>query len=191
MSNGDMPAGHRRGAARGAAARAAVIVRVAGAAVHRVAALIVRQELGDVGAAEQDRAGGAQAPHHRTVALRPVVGERLRPHGGQDAGDFVAVLERKRHTVQRPPDFAARERRVGLARTLSRAIEVERDHGVEARIALRDALRVQVERFQRGALALADRACDRQQGCVGQVGHRVLPLAASLSSSCRRPGRAT
>ena len=102
MSNGVMPVA-TAAAPPVAAAGASDVEWVVGAAVDRVGTLVVGEEFSHVGAPDQDGAGGAQAPHHRAVVGRPVVGEQLGAHGDGHAGHLVAVFQRERHTVQRAP----------------------------------------------------------------------------------------
>ena len=107
-------AGERdRCTAGGAAASFRQVVRVARCAEDTVEGLRAGTELGDVGFAEEDGAGGAHARDEQVVLCGDVVFEEGRAEGGADAGGFEEVLVRDGQTMQRTEDFATRLHLVG------------------------------------------------------------------------------
>jgi hypothetical protein len=77
---------------------------------------------GELGFADEDRAGGLQAPHHRRVAGRH--GLAAQPHAGAGghAFDVEQVLDRDRHAVQRTAPCVCRDLFVGRVGLCERGV---------------------------------------------------------------------
>jgi hypothetical protein len=97
-------------------------------------------ELGDVGFAEEDGAGGAHARDEQVVVCGHVVFEEGRAEGGADAGRFEEVLVRDGQAMQRTEDFAMRLHLIGAGCSCGCLVGDERDNGVDLRIDTIDLL---------------------------------------------------
>ena len=96
------PGGHGGGrAARRAARDAGDVPRVVRRAEDLVEALQVTRPAGQVGLAEDDRAGFLEPSDGRRVGGRHVIGQLDRAAGRADAGGLDGVLDRDRQAVQR------------------------------------------------------------------------------------------
>ena len=152
------PGGQRRGRpARRAAGRARQVPGVVGGAVDGVEALPVGQQEGHVGLAVDDGARAQQTLDRQGICRRDVVAEFGHAPGGRHAGHVVGFLDRHGQAVQRPPDLAARERRVGLPGPPPRGFEVGRDDGVEGGVVALAAPQVEFQQLDAAHLAPPDR----------------------------------
>ena len=118
----------------------------------------MRAELGDVGLAQEDRAGLAQPPQRHGVRLRDVVGEQPRAVGRGHPRDGDDLLRGERHAVQRTEVIAARERRVGRDGLGARLVQAREDQGIDPRVALGDAGGVRVEELDGARLRVGGSA---------------------------------
>ena len=116
-------------AARRAARRARRVPRVVRRPVDGVVALVVGGGQRQVRLAEGDRARRAQPRDGVRVALGPVPGEMREPAGRRHPDDLAGVLDRHRQAVERAAPLG--RRRVRRPRGLARALDVERDDGVQ------------------------------------------------------------
>ncbi len=117
----------------GAAGAAAGIVtgriRVARGAVVRIGAVGVDADLMHVGLADQQRAGRAQARHHRGIGQRRAASQEGRADGGWVGRLIHLVLDRHRHAVEQAQGLAGRQacaRGLGLGQDVSRIAGDER-----------------------------------------------------------------
>ncbi|MFN7977256.1 MAG: hypothetical protein U0P30_03915 [Vicinamibacterales bacterium] len=122
-----------RAAARGSAAREALVVRVARAPEHRVPGVGAGRELGHVGLADHDGAGGAQAAHDLGVGVGHVVRVDGRAPRGAQPRHRRDVLDAHGHAGQRTHVLAVSDTGVEGAGVVDRA-RVQRDHGVQRAI---------------------------------------------------------
>ncbi len=130
----------RRGAAaRGPARREGQVPGVIALAEDGVVALPVRGRDGDIGLAEDDRAGALEPRDHDRVARGDVVLVRHHPGGGPNAVDLVGVLDRDGNAVEGSPPIAPGAGLVGGARPREGRVRRERDDGVELGVVLADA----------------------------------------------------
>ena len=136
-------AGERdRCTAGGAATGFREVVGVAGCAEDTVEGLRAGAELGDVGFAEEDGAGGAHARDEQVVVCGDVVFEEGRAEGGADAGGFEEVLVRDGQTMQGAERFATRLHLVGAGCVCGGLVGDQGDDGVDLRIDAIDLLEV-------------------------------------------------
>ena len=160
----------RRRRTAGRAARYALEVpRAVGGSVDLVVALEIRQVERHVGLAEQNHAGGVQTLDRQGVALGDVVlhvGTAVR---GRQAGDVVGFLDGHGHAMQRTPEFAFRQRRIGLARP--RPFRVENDDGVERGIVAFDPAEIMFEQFQRTDVFRPNHGGEFGRGLEGKFRH--------------------
>ena len=110
-------------------------------------------ELGGDGLAEQQAAGALDLHDQRRVRLRAVVGIDRRAVFGRHVGGVEDVLERDRQAAQR----LVLERGVALL-GLARAVEIERDEGVDLRLARGDRLRALFDQLRGRQFAGLDAA---------------------------------
>ena len=133
----------RIGIARQAADRAPATGRCAGANVG---------PLGEIGLAEDDRAGFAQPRHQRRIAVRHVLRQRQRT-GGRGVLDVLdVVLEQHRNAVQRPAHIAGAALLIERARLFER-LRVQRKHavdGVASIVDLGDAVEIRLHQLLAG-----------------------------------------
>ena len=155
--DGHHAAGERdRCTAGGAAAGFREVVGIVGCAEDTVEGLRAGTELGDVGFAEEDGAGGAHARDEQVVLGGDVVLEEGRAEGGADAGGFDEVLVGDGQTVQRTEGFATRLHLVGAGCGCGCLVGDERDDGVDLRIDAIDLLEVLGKSFASRKLLGAD-----------------------------------
>jgi hypothetical protein len=90
------------------------------------------------------------------------------------------LLHRHRQAVQRAPQLAARQRRVGLAGALQGTVEVTHHDGIDQAVMALDARQEVLQQLNRGKLAAA-----QAQGQIGgaEVGDVVHSRDASLTVS--------
>ena len=134
----------RRDARRRAAARPARRQRgvpgVARRAVEQVRRVALQRQLGDVGLADEDGAGGAEPRHGRLVG----VGAKVRvgaaaPGGGQAAHEQV-VLDGHRHAVEPGQRRPGPEARGAVPRRRAGGFGARRHHRVQGRVEPGDAV---------------------------------------------------
>jgi hypothetical protein len=90
-------------------------------------------ELGHVGAADEDRAGGTQAGDDRGVMLgRRRVVERFRPGQGLFAGDVEQILYRDRQSGERRGDIPGLAQLVLRVGRSASGVGVDLDEGARA-----------------------------------------------------------
>lgn len=119
-------------AAAGAAGAAGEVPGIAGAAVQRIAGLIVHQEFGGVGAAENNGAGGFQAGDEDGVLLGDVVLAQSGARGAIPSGDVDAAFDGEGNAVQRTEGGVAGDGGFGGAGLGAGGGFIEMDEGVEA-----------------------------------------------------------
>ncbi len=114
-------------------------------------------ELGNVGLADDDRAGGAHPPHVQFVGRRDLVGEDRRAlRGGEPAG-IGEVLHRDRETVHPPRVVAAVELLVTLPGLVDELGLVGAGHDrVHRRVEPIDVPEVGLQHLDAGDLPAAD-----------------------------------
>jgi hypothetical protein len=111
-----------------------------------------RGELRHVGLPDRDRPGRPDALDDQLVGVGHVVGEQRGPVRRPPPPDVVGVLERERETVQGAECVAPGRRLVRSLGAVAGAVLVQTDDGVELRVAVGDALQVEVEQLARGDL---------------------------------------
>ena len=151
---------HRNGrTARRTTARARDVERIAGGAEQTIHGVRADAELGHVGFADDDAAGGANPRNDAGVCCRHVVFERFAAVRRANARGVLNVLDRNRQAVQRAERFAAPHRRFGIARLFAGALVGAHHHRVDGRI---DALDLRDARIDavRPATARARRSID-------------------------------
>ena len=160
-------------AARRAAADAIMVVRVAGAAVIGVVGLQIGEADGDVGLAEDYRAGGLHALDGDRVGLGDMVGVFGEAPAGGEAGDVEAFLDRHGYAEERASliffgiGAGVVERLGGSAGT----VEIADDDGVDLAVAGFDARDRGFGLGERGSFT----GTDRGGGGEGGAGHFNLP----------------
>jgi hypothetical protein len=162
LDRGEAARERGRAAASAAAGRALEVPWVVRAAEERVVALPVGGHGRDVGLAEQDDAGGAQAGGGRGVAVDDRVAPFGLATGDREAAPVDAVLQDDREAEQRGglPTGACR---VGRACGLVR-IRIRRHDRVERRVVTGDPGAVEIEQLDRGELAGIERGEHRAGG---------------------------
>ncbi len=177
--------GDRRGlAARGSARRAPVHVRVVSRAVDEVVRVVVDRELGDVGLAEQDRAGATQVADHDGVLCRDVALQQLRPIGAGHPSDLDGLLGRERHTMQRADVLVPGDERLfGGASFLERLLESRENQRVDLAVDLFGASYVRLDQLDGAHFSLQHGGRHLPCRPSQQLLHlRLLPLRNSVPS---------
>ena len=147
--------GRGPGAAAGGARVTAQIPRIVRCAVGMVHA-IPRRKLTHVELAQQDGAGGAQPGDHRGVLVGDKIAEDRRAASGEQALGPELVLDRIRHTVQRPairPTCQVLLRGTGR---LQRVLTADGDIAVQGAIDGVNALEIRLGGFNGGNITLTD-----------------------------------
>ena len=167
-------AGRQRGrrAARRTAGTAIERVGVVGGAVDLVEALQIARKIGHVGLAENDGAGALQPFDGGGASCRHMILPDRIAAGGGETRDLVSVLDGEGQAVQRPLEFATRQRRVGRFRGLARAIEIPRDDRIDLRIVLFDPGDEVIGQLRRTDLAAADHPRKIAGRAEMKIGHR-------------------
>ena len=166
------PRGDGRGlAAARSAGRAIGRPRAVRAAVERVVCFPRHELLGDVGDAENDRAGGPEACDKRGIGLAADTGAKARACLEGETGDGNRTLDADGHAQERTGWHKPGAMCLVLshARVGQRAIGVEADVGIERRIERLDALQVRLDQFHRRDGRRADKA--RHFRCAGKDGN--------------------
>ncbi len=129
-----------RGTTAAPATRARDVVRIVGAAVDQIIGLEGEREVGRVGLAHENRAGGAQTLHHGRILGGDKACASLGAAGGNEAGGFERILDGDRNAVQ----AAARCGRdfVGCCGLGECAIAPQLHNSVERRIHRGDAIEI-------------------------------------------------
>ena len=162
-------------AAAAAAARPLEVPRVVRPAEERIVSLLVEEQLGHVGLADDDRSRLAQAGDQRAVrGLQHVLAGR-QPEGRRQPGDVELLLDGDRDAAERPEGLAALARGVDRIGFEARLVEAPRDDGVQPHIHRLDLGDVRVHDGARGDRAVGDqpsqlaRAAPRQLmlDCIG------------------------
>ncbi len=146
-----------RRSAGGAPGGARHIPGIVRRAIDRVVALVVGEHQRHVGLAEQNDACLLEPLHRERARRGDVVLELRIAPGGRRAGDVVALLDRHGYAVERPPYLALVEGRIRRAGAFARAVGIEPDDGIEARIVFLDARKEVIQRIDRADLALTDK----------------------------------
>src|SRR5262249_25371578 len=103
-----------------------------------------------------DRTGGEQPLDQDGIVGRDIGAEGGIAPGARQPRDIEGFLHRYRDAMQRPPDFAARERRISSAAALPGLIDLPGDDRVERRVMALGARYVVVEQFETADAAVAD-----------------------------------
>ena len=175
LQRGEAGGQRRRRAARRAARRARGVPGVAGAAVNRVEALPIGQRDRHIGLAKDHRAGGLQPLHRHRVTAGDVVLEGLEAVSGGQAVDVERLLHRHRQAMQRAPQLATGQRRVGGLRAHMGALEIAHHHGIDVAAQPLDARPVVRQQRHRAQLPTADAAGQFMGGQKSQIGHAASP----------------
>ncbi len=154
----------RRRTAGGAARRAAEVERVVGGAVDLVVALPVAEAERHIGLAENDAAGVLDAGDRQRVLGGNEILLRRKAPGRRQPGDVVGFLHRQRHAEQRLA-LAARQRGIGCARGVERAIEIAHADRVDLAVMPLDAVDRMLRQLDRGNLLRSQRLCRLDGGC--------------------------
>ena len=164
------------------------VERIAGRPEQRVVAGAAEPHHRRVGLADEDRAGLLDPLGEGAVPVGDVVLERAdAAEGRRPAGlEVEQVLDRRRHAMERPERVAAHHRVLGALRLLPRALGVEEDQRVEARVALLDPGERRVHHLDRRQFAPPDAAGQLGGAHVGQciIHHVVAPVGNSVEDSC-------
>lgn len=171
------------GAARGAAAQARGIPRVAAGAIVHVLGGAADRPLGHVELADQHGTRRAHPLPDRRVALRHATVEEPRAGGHRHDGHLDVVLERDRDPGQRPQRIAAAGSFLDRLCLLQRAIADHAPEHVQLAIVLRDPIRRRLHERDRRELAVHDalpRLGDRK---VHQRGHVTRGWTGHLSQA--------
>ena len=164
----------RRRAAARPARGAAEIVGVVGRSVHHRLGRAVLPELGGVGHAEDDHAGGASPRHRQAVSRGDVVGEQARPAGRREPRHLTPEAL---HQVGDARERAVESRVGGLG---PRLVEPGGDDRTHRRVPRLDASDGDVHHLGRGHVTAADRRRQAQavELVVPAVPHRAHPSGA-------------
>jgi len=166
------PAGERRGGtARRPAGGAGLVPGVRRRAEDLVVALHVAGVDRQVRLAEDHRTVAAQRGDRPCVLLGHVPGQFRCARRGAHPGGGEAVLDRHRHTVQRPVHVAGGEGRVGGVGLPTGAVGVEGDDAVDRSVEPADPVEEVFERSARGRAALPDRCREFDRTEFVQFGH--------------------
>ena len=180
----------RRRAATAAAGRVVGVPRVAAGFADEVLGGAGLSELGCVGLAQDDGAGGLDALDDDGVDLRHPVSEYGGAQGGGHALGQLQVLDGDGDAVERPQSVAAPDGFVGSAGIGQRLIRAEGQVGAEPRVQLVDALVEQLGEFHGGDFTGSNHAPDFGGGGKGEFGvHNtlLLVLAAGYQASASLP----
>ncbi len=192
-----------RGAAAAAAGGPRLIVGVAGRAIDGIVGVRAQAEFGHVGLADEDRAGAAHPLHHDAISRRNEVREDARAHRHRHALDGREILHGEREAVQRPPQLAARQLCIALARLRQQGGAVlQRDDGVDPRVEPLDVVEMGGHDLDARDAPRADRRgqADRihhddvgrrsrrqcQLAAIGSARHHVPPLGLDLAAKPMR-----
>lgn len=116
-------------------------------------------EFVQIGLAEDDGPGGAQAGHGDRVGLcRSRVGKQGARHCGGQAAHVDIVLDHKGDAVERPPEGTLSRFRVAALRFLKRR-SGDAQHGVEGAVMEADSLKGVPDERRRGQFPRAQRGC--------------------------------
>jgi hypothetical protein len=127
-----------------------------GGAVDGIVALPIGEHQRDVGLAEEHHARLFETLDRERAGVGHVGFERwIAPRGGR-ASNVVALLDGHGHTMQRSPDLALSERRIGSLGALSRPLAVLPYDRVELRVESIDACQEMLEHLARADFLAAD-----------------------------------
>jgi hypothetical protein len=127
------------------------------------------------------------ARHHQPVGGGDMVGEQGRSVGGSHPGRVLEILDRDGQAVQRPEWRARGGARVCLSRLGECAVGFDGHDGAQRPVAMRDAVEVRGDHFDRRQLAVADRAGEGPCGAPVKLPAHWCNNAHGSSMSCALP----
>jgi len=139
--------GHRSSAAGAAARRPSEIPRIVGATVNGIRRLPVREHRRHVGFADKHATGFFEACGYGAVFDRYVISQRREARCGAHACHRMGIFQREWHAVQRSPHLIASQRFIRFTCSLTRMFRIDRDDGVQRRIAFIDLRQMGAQNF--------------------------------------------
>ena len=190
VGEGAESGGHGRGGAAAGAARGAISVPgIAARIAELVVAHVLVAEVGRIGLADDDGAGGLDAAGDGAVVAGDLVGVEDRAVGVAQTGAGFKVFDGDGQTVQEAEVVAAHDGGFGGASDVEGAVAVDGQIGVDGGVDALDAVQHGLDQFNRGEAFGAHGGGEFGGGRAAQFGrgHLCVPLLVTreMSGCCR------
>ena len=144
--------------------------------MKRVAGVAARAPFGDVGLADDDRAGALEHRNNSFILGRDVIGEQHAAETRRQSLGVDQVLDPERKPVQRAERIAAHHGSLARSRRCACRLERARNDRIDGGIDLLDPPDATFHEFDRRKLALADQRPGRYRGQIARLAHVGITL---------------